>query len=185
MILDGDWQSTSRNEDRDAPRRLFYVAMTRARRSLSIVTQGAHPFVAGETDAILERTAQTDPTQGPLDERSYLPPDMALVDLSFAGRLKSYNPALAAIAQCQVGDRVSLERSKKAWMIKDAAGRVIGRMSRSFAPPAGCELVHAEVGAVVRWRRSDNAEEYQEAILRDEWETVLPDITYVRSGAVR
>ncbi len=185
VILDGDWQSKSRNEDRDAPRRLFYVAMTRARRSLSIVTQGAHPFVAGETDAILERTVQSDPAQGPLDERSYQPPDMALVDLSFAGRLKSYNPSLAAIAQCQVGDRVSLERGEKAWMIKDAAGQIIGRMSRSFAPPARYEIAHGEVGAVVRWRRSDNAEEYREAIVRDEWETVLPDITYVRSGAVR
>ena len=71
------------------------------------------------------------------------------------------------------------------WMIKDAAGQIIGRMSRSFAPPARYEIAHGEVGAVVRWRRSDNAEEYREAILRDEWETVLPDITYVRSGAVK
>ncbi|RYH00376.1 MAG: RecQ family ATP-dependent DNA helicase [Alphaproteobacteria bacterium] len=184
VILDGDWHSTSRNEDRDAPRRLFYVAMTRARRSLSIVTQGVHPFVIGETEAILTRTVPHDPTQGPLEARSYQPPDMALVDLSFAGRLMPHNPALGGIGQCQVGDRINLERGDKAWMIKDPTGRIIGRMRRSFAPPAGCEIVHAEVGAVVRWRRSDNAEEYRDAIVRDEWETVLPEIIYARTDAV-
>ena len=183
VILDGDWHITSRNEDRDAPRRLFYVAMTRARRSLSIVTQGVHPFVISETEAILTRTVPHQPTQDPLEARSYQPPDMALVDLSFAGRLKSHNPALGGIGQCQVGDRISLERGDKTWMIKDATGRTVGRMSRSFAPPARCEISHAEVGAVVRWRRSDNAEEYREAIVRDEWETILPDIIYARTNA--
>ena len=34
VILDGGWERPSRNEDKDAPRRLFYVAMTRARRNL-------------------------------------------------------------------------------------------------------------------------------------------------------
>ena len=35
VILDGDWRSKSRNEDPDAWRRLFYVAMTRARKTLA------------------------------------------------------------------------------------------------------------------------------------------------------
>lgn len=185
VILDGDWQSTSRGEDQDAPRRLFYVAMTRARRSLSIVTQGAHPFVVGQSDAILVRAIQSDPTQGPLEERIYQPPDMALVDLSFAGRLKSHNLAHRGIAECRVGDRISLVRGEKAWMIKDASGRIIGRMSRSYVPPAGCEIARAEIGAVVSWCRLDNAEEFRESIVRDEWETVLPDIIYGRSDSRR
>ena len=37
VILDGGWEKPSRNEDPDAPRRLFYVAMTRARRNLPAV----------------------------------------------------------------------------------------------------------------------------------------------------
>jgi ATP-dependent DNA helicase RecQ len=37
IILDGGWERPSRNEDQDAPRRLFYVAMTRARRNLIVM----------------------------------------------------------------------------------------------------------------------------------------------------
>lgn len=38
VILNGGWKALSKGEDGEAPRRLFYVAMTRARRSLSVVT---------------------------------------------------------------------------------------------------------------------------------------------------
>lgn len=45
VIIDSDWGRLSKDEDPDAPRRLFYVAMTRARRSLSIVTAGEQNFL--------------------------------------------------------------------------------------------------------------------------------------------
>ncbi|WP_236638432.1 3'-5' exonuclease [Mangrovicoccus ximenensis] len=46
VILDGGWQRPSEGEDADAPRRLDYVAMTRARRSLALISQGRTPFLA-------------------------------------------------------------------------------------------------------------------------------------------
>lgn len=45
VILDGGWHATSLGEDADAPRRLFYVSMTRARRSLAVMTTDAHAFL--------------------------------------------------------------------------------------------------------------------------------------------
>ena len=39
-ILNGDWDPPSRNEDVDAPRRLFYIAMTRAKYSLTLLSDG-------------------------------------------------------------------------------------------------------------------------------------------------
>ena len=46
VILDGGWGRPSNGEDRDAERRLYYVAMTRARRSLALLSMGArHPFI--------------------------------------------------------------------------------------------------------------------------------------------
>ena len=38
VVLDGGWGRLSRGEDPDAPRRLYYVAMTRARHTLALVT---------------------------------------------------------------------------------------------------------------------------------------------------
>lgn len=180
VILDGDWQSTSRGEDRDAPRRLFYVAMTRARRSLAIVTQGPHPFVVTPSEAIVVRDIESGSNEIELEQRTYQPPDMAMVDLSFAGRVRQSDEALRGIAECKVGDPISFERGPKVWMIKDALGRVIGRMSRSYSLPRGQSIVRAEIGAIVRWCRSDNEEEFREHIKRAEWETVLPDIVYAQ-----
>jgi ATP-dependent DNA helicase RecQ len=53
VILNGGWDAPSRGEDADAPRRLFYVAMTRARRSLCIMASGAHPFLLPEGEHVL------------------------------------------------------------------------------------------------------------------------------------
>ncbi len=37
VVLDGGWKSTGKGEDADAPRRLYYVAMTRARQTLALM----------------------------------------------------------------------------------------------------------------------------------------------------
>ena len=36
VVLDGSWERVSRGEDVDAPRRLYYVAMTRARTTVAL-----------------------------------------------------------------------------------------------------------------------------------------------------
>ena len=38
VVLDGGCERTDRNEDADAPRRLYYVALTRARQTLTLAT---------------------------------------------------------------------------------------------------------------------------------------------------
>ena len=46
VVLDGAWDRIGRGEDRDSPRRLYYVAMTRARQTLTLMRfPGRHPFI--------------------------------------------------------------------------------------------------------------------------------------------
>ncbi|MYA35277.1 MAG: RecQ family ATP-dependent DNA helicase [Gammaproteobacteria bacterium] len=49
VILDGGWDKRDRGEDPDSPRRLYYVAMTRARQTLTLMRfpKVRHPFVDG------------------------------------------------------------------------------------------------------------------------------------------
>ncbi|MXW46191.1 MAG: AAA family ATPase [Gammaproteobacteria bacterium] len=47
IILDGEWTRTGRNDDRDAWRRLCYVAMTRARKTLALVSLSAQGMPVG------------------------------------------------------------------------------------------------------------------------------------------
>ena len=45
IVLDGGWDQVGRDEDADAPRRLYYVAMTRARKTLTLARlPGPSPF---------------------------------------------------------------------------------------------------------------------------------------------
>ena len=178
LILNGGWKALSKGEDGEAPRRLFYVAMTRARRSLSVVTSGAHAFVRADSDSEVLRKVEMPRRADRPEPDQYLLPDLASVDLSYAGRLKSGSPTPAATARAKVDDLVKLEQCDGKWMILDAHRRVLCRMASSWSPPAGTDLVSGKVGAIVRWRKSDSEESYQGYIKHEEWETVLPEFVF-------
>lgn len=178
VILNGGWQAISQGEDGEAPRRLFYVAMTRARRSLGVVTGGAHAFVHADSDSeLLRKVAAPRPLDLPEPDQYQLP-DMSLVDLSFAGRLPETSPTLAAIAEAEIDDKVTLERREGKWLVLDTQGRVLGRMAGNWAPPEDTGPVTGKVGAIIHWRKADNEEAFHAYIKRAEWETVLPEFVF-------
>jgi ATP-dependent DNA helicase RecQ len=176
-ILNGGWDRPSRGEDADAPRRLFYVAMTRARSTLTVLTDGRHAFVQ-PGDAVLSRSVTPDAAALPRARLRYVPPDPKLVDLSFAGRLRPDDPSLAAIAAARPGDPVHLIRDGDRWRIENAQGHILARLSRAFAPPEGTTFLRCEVAAILQWRREDGDEEYNHLLRRDEWEVVLPELVF-------
>jgi ATP-dependent DNA helicase RecQ len=174
----------SQGEDGESPRRLFYVAMTRARRSLAVVTSGAHAFVRADSDSELLRKVDA-PRRSELPEPDqYQLPEMGSVDLSFAGRLAEASQTLAAIAEAQIGDKLTLERRDGKWLIVDAQGRTLGRMAGTWSPPEGTRLISGLVGTIVRWRRADSGEAFQTFIKRDDWETILPEFVFRRSAGL-
>jgi len=181
-ILDGGWDRPSRGEYTDAPRRLFYVAMTRARASLTLLASGAHPFVAAQAPVILGRRVAPDVAQLSGGPTRFIPPDPKLVDLSHAGRLPNGHPSLAAIAAARVGDPVSLRQLRDRWLIVDRAGVVLGRMSRAFRPPGGLSLLKAGIAAILTWRSEDGDEAFRAKYHRPTWEVVLPELVFGRAA---
>jgi ATP-dependent DNA helicase RecQ len=176
-ILNGGWDRASKGEDADAPRRLFYVAMTRARHGLTVMTDGPHPMVMPGRH-ILPRTARPDVSALPQTRLRYVSPDPKLVDLSFAGRLPKGHPTLASIAAAHPGDPVTLLRDGERWEILDAQGRTLIRLSRAFSPPEGATFLRGEVAAVLLWRKEDGHEDYQHLLRHDEWQVVLPELVF-------
>jgi ATP-dependent DNA helicase RecQ len=176
-ILNGGWDRPSRGEDADAPRRLFYVAMTRARLTLTVLTDGPHDLVR-QGDPVLPRRVTPDTATLPHVRLRYIPPDPKLVDLSFAGRLKPGDPWLKAIAAARPGDPVQLVRDAGRWRIDNAQGQTLARLSRAFAPPDGTTFLRGEIAAILNWRREDGDEDYHHLLRRDEWEVVLPELVF-------
>ena len=183
-ILNGGWDRPSRGEDADAPRRLFYVAMTRARSTLTVLTDGPHAFVQ-PCDAVLSRRVTPDAAALPRARLRYVPPHPKLVDLSFAGRLRPGDPSLAAIAAARPGDPVHLIRDGDRWRIGNVQGQTLARLSRAFAQPEGTTFLRGEVAAILHWRSADGDEEYNHLLRRDGWEVVLPELVFeAGAGAV-
>lgn len=178
VILNGDWRNASRNEDHDAPRRLFYVAMTRARQSLTVLTNGPHQLLEpGAPSVLYRRIGDETAKDWPLSD-IYILPSLGLVDLSYAGRLANGNESLSAIRTAQVGNTLTLDLRDGKWGLLDAAGRLLGWMVAAWHPPAGHVFDKGQVGAIINWRKVDNKEEFRGSLRRDSWETVLPELVF-------
>lgn len=181
VILNGDWRNPSRNEDPDAPRRLFYVAMTRARQSLTVLTQGPHSLLNADAPSVLRRKVTTEATHDLPAADIYVLPSLKLVDLSFAGRTHVSQRSLAAIRDAKVGDPLTLVLKDGKWGLVDAGGRLLGRMASAWQLPQSHVFDKGQVGAVVNWRKVDNKEEFHGTLSRDSWETVLPELIFSKS----
>lgn len=178
VILDGGWERPSKNEDQDAPRRLFYVAMTRARQNLIVMSNDNHEYLPTQSPAILCRTVEPDLASFPGPRRYFQSAEARMVDLSFAGRQRHNHPVLVATSEARVGDALTLVRDQDRWQLTDVKGRCLGRMAKSFSPPENTKLVHGEIAAILRWRKDDSDEAFHHTIKREAWEVIVPELAF-------
>ena len=155
VVLDGGWDRTSRGEDRDAPRRLYYVAMTRARRSLALARfDRRHAIIDGllDDDAFLLRREKVGDIDVSDCTRRYFRLDLSQIDLGLAGRLPERSPAIDAISQLEPGAPVHIETRGDRVFLLNSQGRTVGRLAKKFRAPAGYQFVRGQVVAVVERR---------------------------------
>ena len=143
VVLDGGWNKVGRSEDADAPRRLYYVAMTRARQTLTLTCfDESHPFQATLHDhpSVLHRppVAVPPPTQEMTTRYQRL--SLRDVDLSFAGRYQTSKPVHRAIAALSPGDPLRVRTTQQPWLLLDRSGNMIGRLAKGYKPP-GCNAL--------------------------------------------
>ena len=182
VILNGGWDRASRNEDNEAPRRLFYVAMTRARQSLTVLAFGEHPLLKTGLNSVLHRRVDPDLGENKPMRNIYQMPSLDIADLSFAGRQRDSHEVHTAVCSATVGDSISIEFREPHWVLVDERKRVLGRMAKAWRPPEGYVLSSGNVGAIINWRKADNGEEYIHFLKRENWETVLPELVFQPMG---
>ena len=180
FVLDGEWQRQS-GEDADAARRLYYVAMTRARKTLTLARmEGNHPLLDRLTDspALLRRPpSQWLPTPVGLQHR-YLSPSLREIDLGFAGRKSPGDALHHRLATLHCGDALQLAPDHRGFRLLTEDGHDVGRFSGKYSPPEGLRCIGAKVRAVVVWRRRDTPPEYLDRCRCDQWEVVLPELVF-------
>lgn len=172
LILDsGNWA-----EDNDEERRLFYVAMTRARKTLTLCKRQKqrHAFIPDCANLCLT-TSTTETSLDPrLAHRTWVA-DPEHVVLSWPGYFAPSAPIHKAIAELDYGDELSLRPrgdGKPGWEIADRNGVSVTRMAQRFQPPSGKILGVRVATVLVRHAREG------EDVRCPEWELVLPEIEY-------
>jgi ATP-dependent DNA helicase RecQ len=180
-VLDGGWDRAGANEDRDASRRLFYVAMTRARQTLVLSRlRGRHAFFdafAGHTGCLQRGEADLAPPSSAL-ARKYALLTLADVDLGFAGRRPDHHRVHRAIAALSTGDPLALRRAGEKWELLDSGGNCVGRLAAAYDPPQDMACIEARVQAVVVRRREDAGPEHLRSLRCDRWEVVVPELVF-------
>ena len=186
VVLDGGWDRRNSKEDRDAQRRLYYVAMTRARQTLSLLCFNEADNRKGHVINSLQEQSSVllrDPVQlpSPVPElyKVYKRPDLKKIDLGFAGRTQPHYRVHRNIAALHPGDSVSAcQNDKKRWELFDHSGNKVGRLTTGFEAPEGMRCLSAKVLAIITRKREQSKPEYQEHIKSDTWEIVIPELVF-------
>ena len=181
-VLDGGWDRKGRNEDADAPRRLYYVAMTRARRTLTLARfDKGHALLDAlpEDPAILRRAPAPLPPPAPELARVYKRLTPAEVDLGFAGRYASGHPVHRAIAALSADDPLQLRQRDDLWELCDDTGRTVGRLARAFTPPPETVCIAARVMAVITRRKEECEPDYLDRVSCERWEVIIPELVFI------
>ena len=205
VILDGMWRRTGDSDDEEAPRRLYYVSMTRARETLALVRleDADRPDIRdtpldarhGERAAqllqpldgsasVTERPAPKPDLSDPRLDEMIADCTMEDVVLSFAGWQPPGARVHRAIDALVPGDPLSLSNENGQWKVLDAAGRQVGRMARQWSLPDGMHVAGATVQGIFHRRADDGADDKFRHNLRTEaWEVVLPRFLLTRRQA--
>ena len=187
VVLDGSWDRVGKDEDEDAPRRLFYVAMTRAKKTLTLASMSSgHRLIntLPDEDCLVRRHA-VDLPPAPIElRRQYHQSNLSEVDMGFAGRYSSQKPVHRAIENLNPGDVLKLSHQDGRWELMNSNDGVIGRLSRGFSIPTGMELHSARVAAIFVGKKSDADPEYQDRIRCESWEFVVPELVFMPKVSV-
>lgn len=174
LLLDaGGWQQAS-----DEERRLYYVAMTRARKTLTVCSQHGvnHPFIRA-CEALCLKTKPEQPIAAqPFKIRSWIA-NPSHVKLSWPAYFVSNNSIHRAIAALDVGSELILRKmdDEQGWGGVDQKGVTVARMAKAFAPPNG-QIIGVKVAAIMaRSKKKEDTDSLKTAA----WEVVLPEIHFL------
>ncbi len=179
VVLDGGWDRPG--EDPDEDRRLYYVAMTRARQTLALMRFGEARRLQAPLREHRSVLCRESGPAAPLPQAlrlRHVQPGLDSVDIGFAGRLGERHPAHRAIAALSPGDPLRVEeRGKSLWLLNEA-GVAVGKLARSFAPPKGMRCRSASVLAAVAWSREASDPKYHAGLRCEQWEVAIPELVF-------
>lgn len=183
FLLGEHWQELT-PEAAEEERRLYYVAMTRARETLQLfaITGIQNPHTAALSgDCVVRRfLSSICDNRQPIVRHTLL--GMEDLYLDFAGVRREEHPARLALIQLNVGDRLQLEIRNDHLELVNIEGLSVARLSRSARERWWRLLDTVEevrvVAMVRRYREHISDETFRQRCFGDVWEVPMVEISY-------
>lgn len=177
VVMDcGDWRFT------DDERRLLYVAMTRAKLTLTVfrIEDGRNTLLTdlGSVAGVASLLPATRPKFRPDIQRRYVTYGPKEVDLGYAGRRPPDDPIHDALRQLALGTQVRLNGR----LLVTMAGDVVGRLAAAAQPVQDPAAIGVVRGIMV-FTLKQSAPQYRDALRCDRWE--VPLVEFVVQDARR
>ena len=183
VVLDGDWTRIGKGEDREAPRRLYYVAMTRAKKSLTLAKMPAgNPFqlpLADSPHVLVRQEALM--VKDPEHMLTYRRLSLEHVFLSYTGYKTPNHPLHKAIAALKPGDKLTVRKGNR-WELLDNESRVVGQLAASYQVPDGMRVETATVFGIIIWEKESSEPQYRHDLRSERWEVVIPELILEPTG---
>ncbi len=189
IVLGGEWRKGSEErESAEAERRLYYVAMTRARETLTLLSRRDDPLPYRydlRGPGLVQRrvgVARSERTVPAEDTFTVLGMEDLFLDL--AGRKWEKDPIHRALASLGTGDMLRLDRGRHDRVrVLDEEGIEVARLSRSASRTwrrVRMQGMDARVLAIVLRREEDCKPGFREQVVVPEWEVPILEVRHRR-----
>lgn len=182
FLLGEHWKNVAEAEGEEE-RRLYYVAMTRARETLQLfrIDGIRNPYLeALSGECVVQRKLHpVCDINKPVTRHALL--GMGDLYLDFAGARKENHPARLALARLKVGDLLQLALLNDNLELLNNDGVAVARLSRAAREGWRRLLDRVEgvrVVAMIRRYRSMSEERYQQRYHGDMWEVPIVEVQY-------
>lgn len=190
IVLGGGWKKNACLSEEE--RRLYYVAMTRARKTLALIDRLDDLLPYGREfelkNLCIRKVSVADGQSDKFADVRYTVLGMQDLFIDFAGRKPKGNRVHRSLARMQTGDSVTLKRKQSGQVVVlDSEGVQVGLLSKnaaeSWQEPELQQVDEVRVLGMVSREMEDCKPEYRDRIVVSDWELPLLEVRHRGSAA--
>lgn len=192
FIADGGWNKYQNNAEEEESRRLYYVAMTRAQKTLTLFSNRNQPnsLISKLTGDFLIKRSIKAPQEmiHRASQEKYSLLTLEDIYLGYAGEFSKNHPIHSKLSQLLTGDQLHMQADSNGLFLTMIAGNGsnplrVAKLSQQAAKVWEDQLENIssiEIVAMVQWACEDSEKEYQSRCKVDAWEVPLIEIRVMK-----